>query len=227
MRTSKIALIVYFFCCIVAIIADIFKSDALMLFAIPLILPSLFFYYYGEINSINILVCLFLASNFIGDSIGLMDFEDELYYIIPPFFISNLLVVIILLKRLEKFKFNFFNVFSLTMIAVFLIYILSMFLELFSVEDVNLEVYVAVFGVLLIILTLLASYNVIWRINTSNLFLMMFACSVLISDVFYLVFNFQNQLVVLDSIHFSCQMVSYFFFIKYILLREKRNLISV
>jgi hypothetical protein len=42
----------------------------------------------------------------------------------------------------------------------------------------------------------------------------------LISDVFYLVYNYQNQLQVLDSIHFSCQLFSYFFFIKYMLLRE-------
>lgn len=224
MKTSKIALITYFVCCFIAIIADIFRLEGLTLFTIPLILPPLFFYYYIEAKKINILVCLFLLSNFIGDSLGLMDFENELYYIIPPFFLSNLLMVIIMIKNIEKFKFNIFNIFSLTVICLFLSYILSIFLELFSIEELVFQVQVAVFGVLLIILALLASYNIIWKINISNLFLMMCASCVLISDVFYLIFNFQNQLLVLDFIHFTCQIFSYFFFIKYVLFRENKDL---
>ena len=224
MKTSKIALITYFVCCFIAIIADIFRLEGLTLFTIPLIIPALFFYYYIETKKVNILVCFFLLSNFIGDSLGLMDFENELYYIIPPFFISNLLMVIIMVKNIEKFKFNIFNIFSLAVICLFLSYILSMFLELFSTEEMFFQIQVAVFGVLLIILALLASYNIIWKINISNLFLMMCASCVLISDIFYLIFNFQNQLLVLDSIHFTCQIFSYFFFIKYVLFRENKAL---
>ncbi len=222
MKTSKVALITYFGCCFLAIIADIFRLEGLRLFTIPLIIPALFFYYYAETKKISIPMCLFLLSNFIGEALGLMNFENELYYIIPPFFISNLMIVIIMIKNIEKFKFNFFNVISLTIIGLFLTYILSMFLELFSIEEGSIQLQVAVFGVLLIILALLASYNIIWKINISNLFLMMCASCVLISDVFYLIFNFQNQLLVLDSIHFACQLFSYLFFIKYVLLRENK-----
>ena len=224
MKTSKIALYVYFISCFLAIVADIFKLNGLMLFTKPIIIPALFFYYFTETKKINILICLFLLSNFIGDSLGLMNFENELYYIIPPFFISNLLMVIIMIKNIEKFKFNVFNAISLTIIGLFLTYILSMFLELFSFDDRNIQIQVGVFGVVLIILALLASYNIMWKINTSNLFLMMSASCVLISDVFYLIFNFQNQLLVLDSIHFTCQLLSYFFFIKYFLIREHKSI---
>lgn len=226
MKTSKIALISYLICCFFAIIADIFRLEGITLFTIPLIIPSLFFYYYSETKKINVIVCLFLMSNFIGDSLGLMEFEKELNYIIPPFFISNLLIVIIMFKNIEKFKFNAFNVISLTIIGSFLTYILFIFLELFSVEDGSTQIQVAIFGLLLIILALLASYNIIWKINISNLFLMMCASCVLISDVFYLIFNFQNQLLVIDSIHFTCQLFSYFFLIKYVLFRENCALIN-
>jgi hypothetical protein len=226
MKTSKIALIAYFTFCFFAIIADILRLEGLSLFTVPLIIPSLFFYYYTETKKVTILVCLFLMSNFIGDSLGLMEFENELNYIIPPFFISNLMMVIIMIKNIEKFKFNAFNVISLIIIGLFLTYILFVFLELFSVEDGSIQMQVALFGLLLIILALLASYNIIWKINISNLFLMMCASCVLISDVFYLIFNFQNQLLVIDSIHFTCQLFSYFFFIKYVLFRESNTLID-
>jgi hypothetical protein len=220
MKTSKIALYAYLSCCIIAIIADVFKFDGIALFTIPLVIPALFFYYYTETKKISVLICIFLLANFIGDFLGLMDFENELYYVIPPFFVSNLIMVIIMIKNIEKFKFNIFNIFSLTIIGLFLTYILSLFLDLFSIEDVTIQIQVAVFGILLIILALLASYNIIWKMNIANLFLMMCASCVLISDVFYLVYNYQNQLQVLDCIHFSCQLFSYFFFIKYMLLRE-------
>jgi predicted membrane-bound mannosyltransferase len=131
-----------------------------------------------------------------------------------------------MIKNIERFKFNIFNLFSLTIIGLFLTYILSLFLDLFSIEEISFQIQIAVFGILLIILALLASYNVIWKTNVANLFLMMCASCVLISDVFYLVFNYQNQLQVLDCIHFSCQLFSYFFFIKYILLRKSNTSIS-
>jgi len=63
MKTSKIALITYFVCCFIAIIADIFRLEGLTLFTIPLIIPALFFYYYIETKKVNILVCFFLLSN--------------------------------------------------------------------------------------------------------------------------------------------------------------------
>lgn len=220
MKTSKITLYTYFLCCIIAITADIFKFDGITLFIIPLVIPALFFYYYTETKRISILICIFLLSNFIGDFLVLMDFENELYYVIPPFFVSNLIIVIMMIKNIEKFKFNIFNIFSLTIIGLFLTYILSLFLYLFSIEEMSIQIQVAVFGILIIVLVLLASYNIICEINIANLFLMMCASCVLISDVFYLVYNYQNQLQVLDSIHFSCQLFSCFFFIKYILLRE-------
>ncbi len=224
MKTNKIALIAYLSCCFLAIVSNIFKLEWLKLFTLPLVLPALFFYYFTEAKKVNILICLFLLSNFIGDSLGLLNFENELYYIIPPFFISNLLMVIVLIKNIEKVKFNLFNAILLIIIGLFLIYLLSLFLELFSIEESILQIQVEVFGIVLIILVLLASYNIIWKISNSNLFLMMCVSCVLISDIFYLIFNFQNQLFVLNSIHFACQLFSYFFFIKYVLLREQKLL---
>jgi len=224
MKTNKIALIAYLSCCFLAIVSNIFKLEWLKLFTLPLVLPALFFYYFTEAKKVNILICLFLLSNFIGDSLGLMNFENELYYIIPPFFISNLLMVIVLIKNIEKVKFNLFNAILLIIIGLFLIYLLSLFLELFSIEERILQIQVEFFGIVLIALGLLASYNIIWKISTSNLFLMMCASCVIISDIFYLIFNFQSQLFVLNSIHFACQLFSYFFFIKYVLLREQKLL---
>ena len=109
MKTSKIVLIVYLTCCFLALVGDVFKLDSLQLFTIPLILPSLTFYYFLESKKINFLICLFLALNFIGDSIALMNFDNEINYILVPFFLSNIVMIYIMMRNLERFKFNFIN----------------------------------------------------------------------------------------------------------------------
>ncbi|MEC4003804.1 hypothetical protein OX283_003985 [Flavobacterium sp. SUN052] len=225
MKTSKIALIVNLACCFLAIIGDIFKLDSLQLFTIPIIIPALAFYYYVETKKISILVCLYLLSNFIGDSIAIMNFDDELKYILLPFFMSNIIMIVIMIINLEKFKLNFINIIAISIVISFLGYMWKIVVELFNFSEGSLQIQVAVFGFSLLLLATLATYNIVWRINNSNLFLMVSSSCVLVSDVFYMIYNFQNQLVVLDSIHFACQMVSYFFFIKYILLKEERTII--
>jgi len=223
MKTSKIALFANMTCCFLAIIAGIFKLDTLSLFSIPLIIPFLFFYYYIETTKISVLVSLFLLFNFIGDSMGLMNFENEIYYILPPFFLSNLIMIFLMIKNIEKFKFSIFNCIALTIITISLFYFWNAIVNLFSFNENNIQLKIAIYGFSLIFLAVLASYNVIWRVSNSNIFLMVSATCVLISDIFYVVFNFQNQLIVLNYIHFACQIFSYFFFIKYVLSKEKER----
>lgn len=226
MKTSKIALFANMTCCFLAIIADVFKLDTLSLFSIPLIIPFLFFYYYIETNKISVLVSLFLLFNFIGDSVGLMNFENEIYYILPPFFLSNLIMIFLMLMNIEKFKFIFLNCVALLIITISLFYFWNAIVNLFSFDENNVQLKVAIYGFSLIVLVVIASYNVIWNISISNIFSMVSAICVLLSDFFYIVFNFQNQLVVLDYIHFSCQIFSYFFFVKYVLFKEKEYLLK-
>ena len=222
MKTSKIALIVYFTCCCLAIIGDILKSESLTLFTIPLIIPSLAFYYFIKTKNISILSSLFLIFNFIGDSVGLMNFNNELDYILLPFFISNIILIIVMLKNLEKFKFNLFNIIAISIVISFLSYVWGVVVQLFNFSEGTTQIQVAFFGFSLFLLATLATYNIVWRVNNSNLFLMICCSCILISDVFYVIYNFQNQLIVLDTIHFTCQVFSYIFFIKYVLLKEEK-----
>lgn len=226
MKTSKIALITYLVCCFLAIIADVFRLEGLKLFTIPLIIPALFFYYYIETKKLNFLVCSFFVFNFFGDSVGLMNFENEFEFIMFPFFVSNIIIIFLMIKNLEKFKFNLLNIISLLIITSFLLYVWIFVVNLFVFSDLSIKYQVVTFGFSLFSMVALASYNIIWRINNSNLYLMVYGTCVMLSDVFYIIFNFQNQLVVLDYIHFASQLFSYLFFIKYMLLKEN-NVVNI
>lgn len=223
MKPSKIALNFYFLFCFLAILADVFQLDSLLLFTIPLVIPSLFFYYYIESNRIKFLVCTFLLANFIGDAFGLMNFENEIYYIVLPFFISNSIILFYLIKNLERLKFTIVNFFSLTIFSLFLGYLWFVVVGLFSDDDSLIQVLVGIFGAVVFLIGVFGSYNLIAKLNSSNLFLMFSILCVIISEVFYMIHNFQNQLLLLDSIHFGCQIISYLFFIKFILIYENQN----
>jgi hypothetical protein len=227
MKTSKIALIANIICCFLATIANIFKIEALSLFSIPLIIPFLFFYYFIETPKINFLVCAVLLFYFVGDSIALMNFDNEIVYIIPPFFLSNIAFIILIFQRLEKFKYHIYNCLALAVIFILLLYFWFTVNQLFTFVQDSIQFKVAIYGVSLVVLAVLASYNIIWCVNISNLYLMISASCMILSNVFYIFFNFQNQLVVLDVIHFICQIFTYLFFVKYILAREQEQLITV
>lgn len=223
MKTSKIALIVYVSSSILAVIADFIKENSLLLLAVAFIIPSLAFYYIVECKKISFLLCGILAANFIGDSLGLMDFDNEINYLVIPFFISNILLVLLMLQNLEKFKFRILNLISLMILGIFLGFLWYAVVDLFAFENDLIRTAIKVFGVSLFFLAFFASYNVIWRVSIPNLFLMIGATCIMISDIFYVLFNFQNQLFLIDTIHFTAQMFSYYFIVKYVLMKELKT----
>ena len=101
MKTSRVALIIYFICCFLAVVADVLRNETLNLISLPFIIPAISFYYLVETKSKNYLLLLFLLCCFIGDSIGLMNFDNEVYYILVPFFIANLVLLTMVFQNFQ------------------------------------------------------------------------------------------------------------------------------
>ena len=220
MKIDKIALIGYLVLCIVAIFATFFELYGLKLVSKSMLIPVLFFYYIGNVEKLDFLSITYLFFNFVGDSIGIFDFKDEIQYLIIPFFICNVLLIFIMLKRIEKFRATIFNLLSMLIVILFLGYLWYVIVDIFKFIE-GLQVKVAIYGIALFLISFLASYKIINKVTTSNLYLLLCVFCVLISDVFYILFNFQARLLIFDSIHFSCQIFSYLFFVNSIINREK------
>lgn len=225
MKIDRIALIGYLILCVVAIFANFFELYGLKLFSKSMLIPVLFFYYIGNVKKVDFLSCAYLFFNFIGDSIGIFDFKDEIQYLIIPFFICNILLIFIMLKRIEKFRPTVFNLISMLIVSLFLGYLWHTVVDIFKFTE-GLQVKIAIYGIALFLISFLASYKIINKVTTSNLYLLLCAFCVLISDVFYILYNFQAKLLIFDSIHFSCQIFSYLFFVNSIINREKLSYIT-
>ncbi|MFY8068571.1 MAG: hypothetical protein ACOVMG_00615 [Flavobacterium sp.] len=210
MKTSRVALIIYFLFCFLAVFADVLRNESLTLISLPFIIPAISFYYLIETKKKNYLLLLFLLCCFIGDSIGLMNFDNEVYYILVPFFIANLVLLVMAFQNLERFKFNVFNIPSLVILILFVGYLWYSIVDLFLFHELLIRILIMIYGGLLFFVTVFAGYNLICKMNNTNLF----------SDTFYIVYNYQTQLVVLDVLHFLAQVLSYYFITKYALTKE-------
>lgn len=220
MKTSRVALIIYFICCFLAVVADVLRNETLNLISLPFIIPAISFYYLVETKSKNYLLFLFLLCCFIGDSIGLMNFDNEVYYILVPFFIANLVLLSMVFQNLERFKFKIFNISSLVILVLFVGYLWYSIVDLFLFHELLIRILIIIYGGLLFFVTVFAGYNLICKMNNTNLFLGIGVTCIVVSDSFYIVYNYQTQLVVLDVLHFLAQVVSYYFVTKYVLTKE-------
>jgi hypothetical protein len=220
MKTSKVALIIYFLFCFLAVLADMLRSETLKLVSVPLIIPIISFYYLIETKNKDYSLLLFLLCCFIGDSIGIMNFENEVYYILAPFFIGNLLLLRMAFQSLERFKFKIFNILSLVILVSFVGYLWYSIVDLFLFHELLIRILIIIYGGLLFFVTAIAGYNLIWKMNNANLFLGIAVTCIVVSDCFYIVYNYQTQLVVLDVLHFLAQVLSYYFVTKYVLTNE-------
>jgi hypothetical protein len=217
MKITKLALFLYFLFSITAAVANFMNWDGLKLLTMPLIIPALIFFYLGNVKKVALIPSLFLFFSFVGDAVALMDFDSEIIYLMGPFFIANLLICLMAFQTRERLSWDVFNVFSLLLIFLFLIYLWKTVVSFFENDMSHIKSYVSIFGLSLLLMNLVTSFNYIWKMRLSNLFLLLTAVSLLVSQVFYVIYNYQFRLVVLDSLHFICQNLSYLFLVLFCL----------
>ena len=101
------ALLLYFIAIILFVIASIFGNENLELFSKPMIIPSLFYYYYIRVRGrINFLFSFSILLYFIGEIILLINkdaffFEGFAFFLIPYFIISYFLFQDFLIEPLS------------------------------------------------------------------------------------------------------------------------------
>ena len=217
MKITRIALFFYFTFVMVSTLANFMEWNGLKLLTKPLIIPALTFYYLGNVKKVELLPALFLFFCFVGDSVALMDFEGEILYLMGPFFCANLIVTSMAWKARENWHWDGFNIISMLVAIAFLFYLWKTVVSFFE-DDVNsMQTYVGIFGLSLVAMNTITAYNCIWRMRLSHLYLLLAAVAILVSQVFYVIYNFEFRLVVLDTIHFVCQNLSYLFLVLFVM----------
>ncbi|RZJ63301.1 MAG: hypothetical protein EOO50_17140 [Flavobacterium sp.] len=222
MKTEKPAIILYFTACILAVIATAIKSETLLIFTKPIVIPAIFFYYLSiKKTKFNVWYGVFLLLTFAGDTIVLLDLKNETIFIMVPFILSYIILLCFITADVKRLRFSWPGLatglfaFGLLIVAAFTL------IHFFSAESKALTVPVIIYGVILGLQAGLAAYH--FHVSSTNMsfYLAMTALFNCVSDVFYVIFT----LIIIDfpefqSLDIALQIFSYYFVIKYFALRK-------
>ncbi|WP_309641604.1 lysoplasmalogenase family protein [Flavobacterium sp.] len=221
MKTKQIALWLYIFCSILAVIATIIDNDLMILLVKPAVIPAILYYYLASKTSkVNWLFIVVLILNFIGDTIVLLEIKDETLILMVPYFISYLLLLRFAIQDLRTMKFYKSGILIASIIFCFLMYVLHELIQMFIDTNPELVIPVIVYGIVLGVFGCIAMYCYYAKIAAYTFYLLMFVITSIVSDVFYMLFHFLFQIPFLNYIEFATQLVSYYFVVKYFVSRK-------
>ena len=225
MRTSKVALMLYMVCSILAVTATIIGNETVVLLSKPAVIPAIFFYYLSvkRKRKVDLYFILVLALSFAGDTIALLKLENETEILMIPFFLSYVLLLKFAIEDVRKMKFNISGVLLSVFVFLFLMYILYSLIELFSDTYADLVVPVIIYGVVLGIFVSTAVYCFYSKNSSFTFYLAMAALLSVVSDVFYIMFSLIFHFPSFNYFELTVQLFSYFFIVKYFVLRKNVN----
>ncbi len=222
MSTNKITLGVFALVCLLALYASTCGDEMILLLTKPFIIPIAYFYYFVNVNKVNILFTIALFFCYIGESIVMLELEDGLVTIMVPFLVAYLIFFKLGYDTLIKYQFKKSTISPLVISFVFIAYLNYSFLKLLS--D-NFETYFfpfLIFGIVLSANSFVAIYNLNHRMSTTNIYYLLSCMCFAISDVFYAVYHFQLKLGVFNFFDLALQSMCYLFIVLFMIHNEKR-----
>jgi uncharacterized membrane protein YhhN len=221
MRTRKVALTVYIVSSLLAIIAAMLDDDVLILLAKPAVIPAIFFYYLSikRRQAVDSYIVLILLLSFVGDTILLLEIEDTKIIMIP-YFLSYLILFRFVIMDVQKIKFHTSGLLLSALIFVFLMAITYALIQLLIDTNGELVWPVIIYGMMFSTLASFSGYCYFMGNNTAFLYLAIAVLMSIVSDVFYIMFSLIFHFQSFKYLEFSMQMFSYFFIVKYCVLRK-------
>ena len=222
MKDSRPSLILFLVASVLTIIAKIFNYELMMLICKPVVVPAIYYYYLQtKTRKTNVLFSIAVWCFFIADMIMVLYPTNNIIYVMCSAMISYLILIRFALNDCGKIRFNGFNVIFLCVLLSLLSYILFTILNL-KIESImrNYFIYLC-YGVVLIILVAVSTFNYLTESSPAFMFLCTMALCLLVSDLFYAINMFIINLPIIDHINLFSQFMAYFFMVKYFNSRKK------
>ena len=222
------ALILYFTAFILYVIAVLIDSDNLELFSKPIIIPSIYYFYYISVRGkIDYLFSLWVLSFFIGEILHLISREEfnvsGLIFLLIPYFIILFFIFQDLIYYLKKKKINL-NTFSFYVIVMLLVYLIFNALMM-MIEEKSFEFFIYfLYGILLLLMGIWAFIMLINYNNRTILYTGFMVGCFLLSDLFFVFSKKIPDLIALKLINVATQELSFFCYISYFVYRTKFKL---
>lgn len=192
----------------------------------PLLIGALFFYYLEERKkNINIYFIILFVLLFISGTINLI--EGNLYFLYVLLF--NLSAYCIFLFQIGKkiYKPNITiqeNVNIMYLLITFVFLISLFYTSSYIVFDPTFEFYILIllYGLILFSIGILSTYIYLISPTKQNTYLVLFALSIIICDLFYGIYYYYFNLASFRYLSIICYILSFYFLTNFFILDEKK-----
>jgi hypothetical protein len=222
MKASTPSLILFFVASFFAILFKVLECNSLVLYAKSIIIPSLFIYYLVSNNyRVTLTKALIFLLCFMRDVFILLNIKESALGSFLCILFVYLILLILSLKDFRGLKFDYKDSVSILTLILLLGTICYSVLNL-KLErlDLSFSLYV-IFGIVLTFLSVVVLSNYIK--NESYVFVnsMMMCVCFIITDIFFVLYNFYFNLYVFSLISVVTQALSYFFMVKYFIAKDQ------
>lgn len=209
-----------------ALIATIIDSEWLMILSKPMIIPSLFIYYFvSEKKSISFELLAVLLIYFVSDAITLIHIEEADLYVMMLDYIPYVLLLKVVVQDAVRFGFcrkNFgFGIITFAILMVAMCFLLESLV--FQYSDFKFPI--ICYGIILGFYVSVSWYNYSkTNFSVTSSFIFLAAVFGLIADVIFVITNMVFNVKALTYIEFTFQIISYFYIVAYFVNRDKVHL---
>lgn len=231
MNKSTPALSLYFTASLMCVLSVAFQWDSMIILLFkPMIFPAIYFYYWQESSFrpylLSSLVLLFF---YVGDMIVLIDSQN----VVLPIMLLNLSAYLILvysvgkdLLGIGKPEISNFMILSFSIPVIFLLGLIYIALSLvFNASDTTYFSLMVLYGVVLAMLSITIITYYILKNNTAGFFILTAVFCLITSDLFHILYNYYEQFHLFTIINVFCQIISFYFIVKYFLYKSHYNLV--
>lgn len=213
------ALFLYFAAILLYVVAVLIGSDNLELFSKPIIIPSIYYFYYTSVKGkISYLFTFSVLSYFIGEILFLLNQDDFLVsslvffgipYIIITFFLAQDFLFYL---KIKKYDVNNISFYIILMLLFYLLYNVLSFIN--ETSQIEFSIYI-IYGILLLVMGLL-SFLIQFNFNNKAIsFMVLMIVFFIISDLFYIFSKSTKDVMALKLINVVSQQLSYYLYVGY------------
>ena len=237
MANLNSALVFYFGALILYVLSIFFDSPNLELFSRPIIIPSIYYFYFISVKGrINLLFSISILSFFIGEILYLISASDFLiqglicfgipYFIVTYFLCQDFLYYL----NKKKYEINSISFYIIILLLFYLLYNVLSFIN--ESSQLEFSIYI-IYGILLFvmgILTFLIQFNFN---NRTILYMVLMVSSFIVSDLFFIFSTNMKDVIALKLLNVISQQLSYCLFVGYFIYRtrfkiyEKNNFLRI
>lgn len=219
------ALFLYFAAILLYVVAVLIGSDNLELFSKPIIIPSIYYFYYTSVKGkISYLFTFSVLSYFTGEILFLLNQDDFLLsslvffgipYIIITFFLAQDFLFYL---KIKKYDVNNISFYIILMLLFYLLYNVLSFIN--ETSQIEFSIYI-MYGILLLVMGLL-SFLIQFNFNNKAIsFMVLMVVFFIISDLFYIFSKSTKDVMALKLINVVSQQLSYYLYVGYFVYRTK------